>query len=138
MAGELSALLTNRLDELCERVIARLVSRPEFRVSPAQVKAEVQACLRGLLRADDQADAAVLASLALAMGRDDPRPAHGYRRVQRVLEAVCAETGEMLHSDLPVDASRLARVRMRALMGPAQLGLAQMFEPDSSFTAAAS
>ncbi len=137
MAGELSTLLAGRVDELCERVMARLVSRPEFRVDPAQVRAEVHACLRGLLRADDQADAAVLARLALAMGRGDPHPAHGYRRVQRVLEAVCAETGELLHRDLPVDASRLARIRMRALMGPAQLGLARMFEPEPPVSATA-
>jgi len=135
MASELSACLAGRVDELCERVMARLVSRPEFRVEPAQVRAEVQACLRGLLRADDQADAAVLARLALAMGRGDPQPAHGYRRVQRVLEAVCAETSDMLHQDLPAAASRLARVRMRALMGPAQIGLARVFEPDPTVQA---
>lgn len=134
MAGELSTYLGGRVDELCERVMARLVSWPEFRVEPAQVRAEVQACLRGLLRADDQADATVLARLALAMGRGDPQPTHGYRRVQRVLEAVCAETSDLLHRDLPVDASRLARVRMRALMGPAQLGLARMFTPEPPVT----
>ncbi len=128
MAGELSAWLTERVDELSDRVIARLVSRPEFRVEPAQVRAEVQACLRGLLRADAQSDAAVLARLALALGRGDPQPTHGYRRMQRILEAVCAETGELLRMHLPTDASRLVRSRMRALMGPAQLGLAQVFD----------
>jgi len=127
MATELAIVLSNRLEELVGSAVGQLLGKPEFTGEPQRLSTEVRACLLALHRADAATEPGLLLSAALAASQSEVADARAYRRSQLVIEAIGAAVAEVSHSCLPRDAARAAGVRLRELIGPAQMQLAAQF-----------
>lgn len=132
MPSDLSGLIERHGDELVAGAVGRLDGRAEFLYDSSLLKSEVRRCLTALSWADAAGDPEVLTAAALALGRSDAKPARGYRRAQLVLEAICAETVEQVHRNLPRSSGRTALDRLRAVLGPAQVGLVAIFRDQAA------
>lgn len=132
MSSELMGVLQPSLEELVSAATGRLADRPEFRHESSVVAVDIRRCFAALRRADELSDSAPLCEAILRVGRADTKPARGYRRAQLMLEAICAETVDQIHRSLPRDESRDATQRLRSLIGPAQVGLVDIFRPQSA------
>ena len=127
MASELSALLSDRLEELVGRAVGQLRGKPEFSGEPQRLAHDVRGCLLALRRADGAVEPVDLFEKVLAATPAELAEARGYRRSQLVIEAIGAAVSDVSQACLPRDAARAAGNRLRELIGPAQVQLAARY-----------
>ncbi|MBI2298687.1 MAG: hypothetical protein HYU66_07005 [Armatimonadetes bacterium] len=129
MCHDLPGLVNEAGDELIAAVLRRLRGRGEFPCEPEVLPAWVADCVAALGREVGAADGE-LEMLLGEIARSDDDPGVGYRRAQLLLDALCAETVELVRQRLARPAARTVAGRVRALVGPAQVRLAAVFRPE--------
>ncbi|MCC7491095.1 MAG: hypothetical protein IT204_02030 [Fimbriimonadaceae bacterium] len=134
MPSPLAQLLERSAPDLVADATRRLLARPEFAGERGQMVDAVTRQVAALTAAARAGSADDLSAAALSFARADQQQERGYRRAQLVLEALCAGVVELIRQVLPKAAWRDAQQRLRALVGPAQAGLARMFRAEEEPT----
>ena len=123
MGGDLALVLGAQREAMVADALQRLAGRPEFVGQSERLRAALTTVQEALTRAaegDEPALAAALRAVAQRAGE----PGLGYSQAQVLLSALCTEAVEALRRTLPATTCRAATVALRALLGPAMLGLA--------------
>lgn len=120
---DLGKVLDASFEEVVTAATARLNGRIEFAADGDRLRTTVASCLAALARSLGPEPRA-LGDQVLSIGRADSDPGRGYRRAQLLLEAISVEVVAQLHRHLSAGSCRTAVRRVRALLGPAQVGLA--------------
>ncbi|MBI5831928.1 MAG: hypothetical protein HZB16_06390 [Armatimonadetes bacterium] len=126
MADRIAQVLADQIEAICANASARLTGRAEFAGDQRHLAAALSTLAAALIDAarDDQPER--LSDAALALGRDDGDPCRGYGRVQLLLDVLCSESVEALRRVVLGSEGKEASARLRGLLGPAMLGLADL------------
>ena len=126
MTDRIAQVLADQMDAIRVGVAARLSDRGEFAGNLPQLQADVALLAQALGATLSEDQPALLTEAALALGRDDGDPCRGYGRVQLLLDVLCSESVEALRRVITGPDGKEASARLRAMLGPAMLGLADL------------
>lgn len=130
-ADALSRVLLDARAAIVHAATRRLRERAEFLSEPDVPAERVARCLDAMQQAAQTGDPRRLLDAALHEGRHDRHTGRAYRRAQALLDAVCSEAIVATRAALPPAAARDGIATLRRLLGPVQLGLAQLVLPPS-------
>ena len=127
MGRELTTVLTNGRDAICQSAIARVTVRREFAGQPAGLSRSVNYLLDALLASAEAGEARALSARALELGRAGGDARLGYGRLETLLDALCAASADQVRAQLTGESARAALIDLRRLVGPAMLGMAALY-----------
>lgn len=129
MGERWARMLGARAAELTAAARSRLGARAEFAGRPEVFEAHLSALAEALVAALAAEQAGILTARALELGRAQADPARSYGQLQLMLDVLCAEAAVLARRDLPAAQARTAARALRAVVGPAMVGLAELCLP---------